>query len=83
MNVSRELSIPTLIGVTRKVSIGEGEQLDKKQYIAYEIVACSSLLYLVKDGVDIDIFNSEYKDKLIKRLTADGGHVQLNIFLTG
>ena len=53
MNVIREQMIPTLIGVARKVSLEEGKQLDKKQFIAYEIIACSFLLSLVEDGVGV------------------------------
>ena len=38
---------PTLVGVAQNVAQEEGKQLDKKQYIAYEIVACSFLLCLL------------------------------------
>ena len=41
MSINRDQRIPTLIGVARKVSIEDGKQLDKKQYITYEIIAPS------------------------------------------
>ena len=52
--INQEQRVPTLIGVARKVSIEEGKQLDKKQYITYEIIASSFLLSLIEDGVGID-----------------------------
>ena len=81
--INQEQRVPTLIGVARKVSIEEGKQLDKKQYIAYEIIASSFLLSLIEDGVGIEETHSECKDELIKRLKARGGHPQLIMFLTG
>ena len=57
--------------------------MDKKQYIAYEIIASSFLLSLIEDGIGIDETDSEGKEELIKRLKARGGHAQLIIFLTG
>ena len=83
MSINRDQRIPTLIGVARKVSIEEGKQLDKKQYIAYEIIAFSFLLSLIEDGVGIDATDSECKEELVKRLKARGGHAQLIMFLTG
>ena len=64
------------------MSIEEGKQLDKKQYIAYEIIASSFLLSLIEDGVGIEETHSECKDELIKRLKARGCHPQLIMFLT-
>ena len=83
MNVIREQMIPTLIGVARKVSLEEGKQLDKKQFIAYEIIACSFLLSLVEDGVGFDMIDSEHRNEVIKRLKDRGGQGQLIMFLTG
>ena len=59
MSINRDQRIPTLIGVARKVSIEEGKLLDKKQYIAYEIIASSFLLSLIEDGAAIDATDSE------------------------
>ena len=44
--------IPTLAETARKVAILENKKLDEKQYIAYEIIACTFLLGLVRDGSD-------------------------------
>jgi hypothetical protein len=44
--------IPTLQEVARKVARLEKMELDEKQYIAYEMIACTFLLGLVKDGND-------------------------------
>jgi hypothetical protein len=40
--------IPTLHKVARKVARLEKMELDEKQYIAYELIACTFLLGLVK-----------------------------------
>ncbi len=42
--------IPTLPETARKVARLEKTKLDKKQYIAYEMIACTFLLGLVHDG---------------------------------
>jgi hypothetical protein len=44
--------IPTLPQRARKVAKLEKTQLDEKQYIAYEIIACTFLLGLVNDRHD-------------------------------
>jgi hypothetical protein len=44
--------IPTLPETAQKVARLEKRKLDKKQYIAYEMIACTSLLGLVHDGID-------------------------------
>ena len=44
--------IPTLPQIARKVARLERTQLDEKQYIAYEMIACTFLLGLVNDGSD-------------------------------
>jgi hypothetical protein len=44
--------IPTLPQIAQKVAKLEKTQLDKKQYIAYEMIACTFLLGLVNDGHD-------------------------------
>ncbi len=70
-------------------------ELDEKQYIAYEMIACTFLLGLVKDGNDSNttLFTSlqktmggEWSKELadIVRLSeARGGQEQLLLFLTG
>jgi hypothetical protein len=44
--------IPTLAETARKVARLENLELDEKQYIAYEIIACTFILGLVHDGND-------------------------------
>ena len=43
-------TVPTLSSVADKISRQEGKMLDEKQYIAYEIIACSFLLSLIEDA---------------------------------
>ena len=38
------VNIPTLVGVARKVAHQDKVKLDEKQYIAYEIIACTFLI---------------------------------------
>ena len=45
-------NVPTLAKIARKVVKLQKIQLDKKQYISYEMIACTLLLGLVKDGRD-------------------------------
>ena len=47
-----QCKIPTLPQIARKVARLEKTQLDEKQYIAYEMIACTFLLGLVNDGSD-------------------------------
>jgi hypothetical protein len=44
--------IPTLPETVRKVTRLETRKLDKRQYIAYEMIACTYLLGLVHDRND-------------------------------
>ncbi len=44
--------VPTLPKIARKIAKLEKTQLDEKQYIAYEMIACRFLLGLVNDGHD-------------------------------
>ncbi len=46
------ITIPTLQEVARKAAQLEKTTLDEKQYIAYEMLACTFLLSLAKDGND-------------------------------
>ncbi len=73
----------------------EKTQLDEKQYIAYEMIACTFLLGLVNDGRDkntklgaylqqtMEITSTEDGNDTIKKLKARGGRDQLLMFLTG
>jgi len=84
-----------LVGVARKVARREGTKLDEKQYIAYEIIACTFLLQLVYEGRDGTSILGEYlgsalntgrkedMDRLVEHLKARGGMDQLIMFLTG
>ncbi len=44
--------IPTLPQIAQKVERIKKTQPDEKQYIAYEMIACTFLLGLVNDGLD-------------------------------
>jgi hypothetical protein len=70
-------------------------ELDEKQYIAYEMIACTFPLGLVKDGNDANttLFTSLQKTMggesskeiadIVRKLEARGGQEQLLLFLTG
>jgi hypothetical protein len=47
---NNQSKVPTLPEIARKVAKLEKTQLVEKQYIAYEIIACTFLLGFVKDG---------------------------------
>jgi hypothetical protein len=69
--------------------------LDEKQYIAYEMIACTFLLGLVNDGSDkntklgaylqqtMEIPSTTDAKDVIEKLKARGGRDQLLMFLTG
>ena len=90
-----QCKIPTLPQIARKVARLEKTQMDEKQYIAYEMIACTFLLGLVNDGSDkntklgsylqqsLEIASNTDATDMIKKLKARGGHDQLLIFLTG
>ena len=83
--------IPTLPQIARKVAKLEKTQLDEKQYIAYEMIACTFLLGLVNDGHDkntklgaylqqtMEITSTADANDIIKKLKARGGRDQLLI----
>jgi hypothetical protein len=87
--------IPTLPKIARKVAKHEKTQLDEKQYIPYEMIACTFLLGLVNDGGDkntklgaylqqnMEITSTTDGNDTIKKLKARGGRDQLLMFLTG
>ena len=87
-------NVPTLVGTARKIAREDRMKLDKKQYIAYEIIACTFLLQLVEEGRDSSSILGRYlasavgttandMDQLVKHLKARGGMEQLIMFLTG
>jgi hypothetical protein len=98
MDVDQNTNIhkrPTLSETARKVVRLEKRKLDKKQYIAYEMIACTFFLGLVHDGNDPNTtlysclgdtmgstatLNINY---IVHRLEARGGQSQLIMFLTG
>jgi hypothetical protein len=73
----------------------EKTQLDEKQYIAYEIIACTFLLGLIKDGNNpkttlysslqqsMGCSNTTDMEDLVNRLKARDGQDQLLMFLSG
>ena len=91
-----DVTVPTLQEVARKVAHLEKTKLDEKQYIAYEMIACTFLLSLVMDGNDSSttLFTSLQKTvggnpstqtikDIMDKLRARGGQEQLLMFLTG
>jgi flagellar biosynthesis GTPase FlhF len=90
-----ECRIPTLPQIARKVARLENTQLDEKQYIAYEMIACTFLLGLLNDGTDkntklgsylqqtMEIATTSDVNDVTKKLKARGGQDQLLMFLTG
>jgi hypothetical protein len=89
-------SAPSLIDVARRVVKADGTQMDKKQYITYEVVCCSFLLGIVGEGHDKDskLWSqlgrtfTEQQDNLdmallIEQLKVHGAQDQLLMFLTG
>jgi len=87
--------VPTLPEIARKVAKLQKIQLDKKQYIAYKMIACTFLLGLVKDGRDAHTNLGAYLQQnlggptttdihdIVKRLKARGGQEHMLMFLTG
>ncbi len=87
--------IPNLPETARKVARIEKRKLDKKQYIAYEMIAFTFLLGLVHDGHDLNTTlyscvghtmggTATLKiNNIVHRLEARGGQSKLIIFLTG
>ncbi len=85
--------LPTLQNI--KNAKLENTQLDEKQYIAYEMIAWTFLLGLVKDGLDSNttLFaclqqtvggqSSKETADILKRLKARGAKEKLLMFLTG
>jgi hypothetical protein len=87
--------ISTLPETARKVARLEKRTLNEKQYIAYDMIACTFLLGLVHDGNDPNttLYSClEYTmgktvtlniNNIVHRLEARGGQSQLIMFLTG
>jgi hypothetical protein len=94
--VANNITVPTLQEVARKVARLEKTQLDEKQYIVYEMIACTFLLDLVKDRnvSSTTLFtslqktiggnpSSEIIKDIVGKLQARGDQEQLIMFLTG
>ncbi len=81
--------MPTLPHIARQVAKLEKTQLDEKQYIACEMIACTFFLGLVNDGHDentklstylqqtMEITSTADANDIIKKLNARGGREQL------
>ena len=91
---SNKFVTPTLSGISRKVTKVEKKLLNKKQYIAYEIICCTFMLGLIRDGKDTSTQLSkclgqcleecpQTRKDLIEELHARGGENQILMFLTG
>jgi hypothetical protein len=88
-------NVPTLPEIGRKVAKLQKIQLDKKQYIAYKMIACTFLLGLVKDGRDPHTSLGAYLQKslggptttnihdIVKKMKTRGGQEQMLMFITG
>ena len=84
-------NIPTLPQIARKVARHKKTQLDEKQYIAYEMIACTFLLGLVNDGRDkntklgaylqqsMEIAYTADANDIIAKLKARGGRDQPDV----
>jgi len=91
----KKRKIPSLPLIAQKVARLEKTQLDEKQYIAYEMIACTFLLGLVNNGSDkntklgaylqqtMEIPTTTDAEDVIEKLKARGGRDQLLMFLTG
>eukprot|EP00574_Skeletonema_japonicum_P011463 CAMPEP_0201714666 /NCGR_PEP_ID=MMETSP0593-20130828/1046_1 /ASSEMBLY_ACC=CAM_ASM_000672 /TAXON_ID=267983 /ORGANISM="Skeletonema japonicum, Strain CCMP2506" /LENGTH=747 /DNA_ID=CAMNT_0048203961 /DNA_START=45 /DNA_END=2288 /DNA_ORIENTATION=- len=90
----QQVSVPTLEGVARAVLREEKKRLDEKQYIMYEVIACSFLLGLLtqdEEGATLlgglwtaigrDTMNDI--EALKQELRERGGREQLLMFVTG
>jgi flagellar biosynthesis GTPase FlhF len=84
------------LGISKHFANQDGEIIDEKQYITYEIICCTFLLQLLHETQDpisplhkqMDIAsstnaNSTLITNLKDRLIAKGGMDQLSLFLTG
>lgn len=89
-----QVRVPTLAGIARKVLDEEKKRLDEKQYIMYEVIACSFLLGLLSPGdddVSLQFMMSCATGhavgddiKSLKKMLEDrGGREQLIMFVTG
>jgi len=95
MTEKKQRKIPSLPQIAQKVARLEKTKLDEKQYIAYEMIACTFLLGLVNNGSDkntklgvclqqtMEIATTADAKDVIKKLKAIGGRDQLLMFLTG
>ena len=92
---TKEHKIPTLSETARKVASPEKIKLDKIQYIAYKMIACTLFLGLVNGGNNpiITLYSclgqtmggtstQEIKN-VVRRFKVRDGQIQLIMFLTG
>jgi hypothetical protein len=87
--------VPTLQEIARRVARLKKKQLDKKQYIAYEMIACSFFLGLVNNAQNPHTNLGAYLQQslrgsttadiedMVKILKARGGREQMLMFLMG
>ena len=88
--------VPTLAGVARMVAREENKVLDEKQYIMYEVIACTFLLDMIysqdidgKGALERQLSGAlgarmgQDMDELVKVLEERGGRRQLIMFATG
>jgi hypothetical protein len=87
--------VPTLQEIARRVARLEKKQMDKKQYIAYEMIACTFFLGLLNDAQNPHTNLGAYLQQrlrgsttadieaTVKMLKARGGREQMLMFLTG
>ena len=72
-------NIPTLLRIAQKVARLEKTQLDEKQYIAFEMIACTFLLGLLNNGSDKDTKLGAYLQQTMEiATTADANDVIKN-----
>lgn len=87
-------AVPTLEDIARTVLREENKRLDEKQYIMYEVIACSFLLRLLKQEEDsilvqrrvggaIGQGDTDDIERLKRALRDRGGREQLLMFVTG
>jgi hypothetical protein len=89
--------VSTLPEIAQKVARLQKTQLDEKQYIAYELIACTFLLGMVNDGHNPYTKLGKYLQQslggstntvtniedIVKWLKARSGQEQMLMFLTG
>ena len=62
------LPIPILVDTARKIARYEGTHMDKKQYVAYEVICCTFLLVLVTKSNNPNSLLSTYLKQVISSI---------------